>query len=152
MAAMGQVQESLMRQRVIEIAKTWLNTPFVDQNGVKAAGVDCAYFPCRVFAEAGLIEPFNPPYYSPQLMLHSDNDRTYVDTIEKCGGREITEDQAQIADLVLYYVDRAYAHGGIIVNWPDLIIHPIRNGGVILSHGTREGFFQRRKRRFFTVF
>ena len=141
-----------LRQLITDVAETWLNTPFVDGQGLKGAGVDCAYFPCRVYAEVGIIKPFNPPYYSPQLMLHSDNDHTYVETIKKWGGREIPESEVGRGDMVLYFVERTYAHGGIIIKWPDLIIHPIRNRGVIYSHGTNEGFFQRRKRRFFTVF
>jgi cell wall-associated NlpC family hydrolase len=144
--------EREIRDRIVEVAMTWLNTPFVDQQGVKGVGVDCAYFPIRVCAEVGLIENFNPDYYSPQLMLHSDNDRTYIETVEKCGGHQIEESAVKPGDLVLYFVSRTYAHGGIVISWPDVVIHPLKNRGVVLSHGTNEGFFQRRKRLFFSVF
>ena len=139
------------RDRIVEIAKTWLNTPFVDCQGLKGHGVDCAFFLARVYAEAKIIPAYDPPFYSPQLYLHHLGDQTYLAELLKFA-REISEEEVKPGDAVLYRVAKSFTHGGIVVQWPELIIHPIRQRGVIYSHGTEEGFLKRRQHRFFSIF
>jgi cell wall-associated NlpC family hydrolase len=42
------------RERVIEIAETWIGTPFEFGQRCKGAGVDCAHFIAAVYEEAGV--------------------------------------------------------------------------------------------------
>jgi cell wall-associated NlpC family hydrolase len=145
--------EQEARKRVVEIALTWVDTPFHDGDackGIKGVGVDCAYLPGRVGEEAGLFQNFELEPYSPQMMLHSSEER-YVTTILKYA-HEITEAEVQPGDVVIYKVGRSFSHGGIVIRWPDFILHPVRDRGVIGSHGTEEGFLRRRQRRFFSFF
>jgi cell wall-associated NlpC family hydrolase len=148
-----------LRRRVVEVAKTWLGTPFEDGCGVKGRGVDCAYLPIRVYAEAGLIDDFDPPHYSPQIMFHT-NTELYVDTLLTYS-REIEERDVAPGDVVLYRVGRrvgarqgfrSFNHGAIVVEWPHYTIHPIVGAGVVGLHGTAEGMLFRKARRYFSYF
>jgi len=143
-----------LRARIIDVARTWLNTPFIDCASLKGFGVDCAHFPAAVATEVGIFAGVEIPSYSPQIYLHKRPDGTWDDTYEKIilrYTREIREAEVKPGDIVLYQVAHSYTHGGIIESWPDKIIHPIRPHGVIYS-SANEGFVKYRKHRFFSIF
>jgi hypothetical protein len=143
-------KEQFLRARTIEIARTWLGTPFVDGQGLKHHGVDCAYFLARIHEEIGLVDHVDIPYYSPQIYLHKLGDDTYL-RILLGYAHEISESQVRTGDMVLYKVAKSFTHGGIIESWPDKIIHPIQPHGVIYS-SANEGFVKDREHRFFSIF
>ncbi len=138
------------RTAIAKAAYSWLNTPFLDCQRLKGIGVDCANLPVAVLKEAIGLE-VKLPVYSPQVYLHKLGDSTFLDTIMSCC-REIEEEIVAMGDFVLYRVAKSYTHGGIVISWPDQVIHPLRNRGVIISHGLNEGFLKNRPHRFFTVF
>jgi NlpC/P60 family putative phage cell wall peptidase len=119
------MSEAEEREHVIAVARTWLGTPFHDQQCLKGVGVDCAHLLQGVWVEAGLVEPFKIEPYSPQFMLHSGDER-FIGYVEKFA-HEIPEDEAQMGDIVLYKIGRSYAHGAIIVEWPARIIHAFKS-------------------------
>lgn len=149
--------EQEKRERIVEVAKTWIGTPFHDKAAVKHYGVDCAYFPRAVAEESGVLKDVSLPDYSPQIMLHvmsyapEDIREPYITTIKKYM-REIAEADVRPGDVVVYHVGRCFSHGAIVVEWPHYILHPIKDRGVIGSHGTEEGFLKGRSRRFFSLF
>jgi hypothetical protein len=129
-------------------------TPFCDGQGLKHCGVDCAHLPALIYEEAGVIGHVDIPYYSPQCYLHKKKNGTWDDTYIKIllqYAHEITEPEVKQGDFVLYKQAHSYTHGGIIISWPDKIIHPIKPHGVIYS-SANEGFLWRRAHRFFSVF
>lgn len=151
-----------LRERIVDEAKSWIGTKYHDHAGLKGIGVDCAYFPLRVYQAVGLIsKDFEPPPYSPQQWLNSPSqkdkfnlrfeDRTFLNIVLKFAKREIMEVEVKPGDFVIYKVAASWTHGGVIIDWPDYVLHPVIGRGVIGSHGTKEGFLQYRERRFFTV-
>ena len=151
-----------IRDRIVAEAMTWKDTPYVDHAGLKGCGVDCAFFPLRVCQAVGRMPlDFVVPAYSPQAWLNSPNqvdknrlkfeDTTFIDIVLRFAHREITEAEVLPGDFVIYKVAASWAHGGIIIRWPDFVLHPVAGRGVIGSHGTKEGFLARRPHRFFTV-
>jgi cell wall-associated NlpC family hydrolase len=151
-----------IREKIVQEALSWVGTGYHDHAGIKGVGVDCAFFPLRVFQAVGLIESnFEPPYYSPQQWLNSPSqkdkmklkfeDRTFLNIVLKFAKKEITEPEVLPGDFVIYKVAASWTHGGIIVRWPDYVLHPVIERGIIGSHGTLEGFLLARPRRFFTV-
>ena len=144
--------EQEKRDAVVREALTWCGTKFHDCVGIKGVGVDCAYFIVRVFNAAKILSYTvpDPPRYSPQMMLHSSQE-LYVPTLLN-HTREITEQEVKPGDVVVYKVGRSFSHGGIVVEWPNYLIHPIRGRGVIGSHAAEEGFLWRRARRYFSLF
>ncbi len=141
--------EAEERAAVVAEAHTWLNTPYRDCAMVKGAGVDCAYLLKAVFEKTGLESPIPVEPYSPQWYLHRNDELYLTKVLERA--REITEAEAQPADVVLYKFGRCFAHGAIIVGagFPE-IIHAFKQAGIVtLGDGTL-GHLNGRERRFFT--
>lgn len=143
-------------------ALSWLPTPYVDHSMLKHKGCDCAGFPCAVGQAVGLVpKEFVLPKYSPQQWMNAPSqtdrkkirivDTTYVDVVRRFAKREITEAEVLPGDIVLFLVCQSWTHGGIVINWPDTVIHPVVGLGLIQSHGTKEGFWRRRPRLFFSL-
>jgi cell wall-associated NlpC family hydrolase len=137
------------RERVIATAREWLRTPYHPNARLRGIGVDCAQFLIGVYHDAGLIPEVDTGSYSATIHLHQENTQ-YIETILRFA-REIEESEVQPGDVVLYKVAHAWAHAGVIVRWPDVIIHAVNRTGVIESHGTIEGFVLKRPHRFFTL-
>lgn len=150
-----------MTNAIVQEAVTWSGTPYVNHAGIKGAGADCAFFPCRVYQAVGLIpEDFEPPKYSPQAWLNSPRqvdkfhlrvvDTTFLDVVEKFF-TEITEAEVQPGDLIIYKVVNSWTHGAIVVDYPENVLHAVVGRGVISSHATKEGFLQAKARRYFRI-
>ncbi len=112
------------RQRVLQVARGWLGTPFHDNGEVKGVGVDCARLLAQVYWEAGLIDRQVIEPYSPQWMLHRDEPRfeAYVQRFAH------QVEKPDIGDIVLYRIGRSFAHGAIVSSpWPGAIIHAFKS-------------------------
>lgn len=151
-----------VREQIVKEALEWERTPYHDHAGIKHVGVDCAFFPLRVYQAVGRVpKDFVVPDYSPQQWLNSPSqkdkyslrveDTTFLDIVLQFARREITEAEILPGDFVIYKVAASWTHGGIVIRWPDYMLHPIKELGVVGSHGTKEGFLTNRQRRFFSV-
>lgn len=140
------------RAKVVEIAKTWLLTPYHSGARIRGAGVDCAMLPAEVYREAGLIPLVEPGHYPPDWHLHQDEER-YLATVL---AHARPTDTPRPGDFVLFKVGRSFAHGAIIVDWP-LVIEARLGVGVQLCDMSADTFFAGdyktppRERRFFTL-
>ena len=137
------------RERVCEIARSWLGTPYHHVGRIKAVGVDCAMFPLEVYREAGLIGDISVPYYPQDWMLHR-SEEIYLRIVQQ-HARETEPAAVAAGDFVLYHFARCWSHGAIVLDWP-LIIHAVVQHGVILSDGEKDGMLVGRRRRFFSIF
>lgn len=121
-------QERLERQRVVDIARTWLGTPYHPHGHRRGAGIDCAWLLIEVYSEAGLIEWFDPGYYPPDWHLHR-SDPKYMGWLSRfaspCDGSPLP------GDVVMYRFGRAAAHGGIVTAWPEMIHAYVGQGCVL---------------------
>lgn len=113
------------RIAVVTAARTWLNTPYVSNGCIKGrrGGVDCAMILIAVYAEAEIIEFFDPRPYPTDWHLHQNEER-YMQTVTKYA-REVPSPrngrEPKMGDLVLFKIARTYAHGGIVTTWPTII-------------------------------
>jgi hypothetical protein len=138
------------RASVVRVAREFVGTPYHHMGRVKGAGVDCATLLAEVYYEAGLLKaPMEIDYYPMDWHLHRDDERYLAIVQRYC--QEITEEEAQPGDVVVYHFGRAWSHGGIIIQWP-MIIHALVNQNVQLAHGELEGPLVGRKRRYFSPF
>ena len=134
------------RQAVVAEALSWVGTPYHHAARVKGAGVDCAMLPAAVYRAAGLIPDLAVGPYPPDWHLHRDAER-YLDIV--------TDHAAEVpaptgpGDLVLYRWGRCFAHGAIVIAWPE-IVHAVIHVGVIRDRGDA-GRLAGRPRRFFTL-
>lgn len=115
------------RDKIIGEALSWLNTPYHHEADVKGAGVDCAMLLVRVYHAAGLIPAFDPRPYPADWMLHRDEER-YLGWVKQYAD-QVTAPQP--GDVVLYKVGRCFAHGAIVLAWPD-IIHAFHEEGAVV--------------------
>jgi cell wall-associated NlpC family hydrolase len=113
--------EAAARDKVDQIARTWIGTPYHDHGEVKGAGVDCATLLKCVYVEAGLIDDFQIGGYSPQFFLHHAEER-YLGWVARFAA-EIPLERVRHGDVVLYRIGKCFAHGAIVVlpGWPAII-------------------------------
>ena len=111
-------QEAEGRARIVEAARSWIGTPYVHHAMIKGAGVDCATMLVACFTEAGIVKDVVLPPYSPQWHLHREEER-YTDFIRQFL-REMPG-PALPGDVVVWKFHKAFAHGGIVVDWPTVI-------------------------------
>ncbi|HEU5231963.1 MAG TPA: NlpC/P60 family protein [Terriglobales bacterium] len=137
------------RDRVREIARSWLGTPYHHMGRIKGVGVDCAMFPLEVYREAGLIGDIEIPFYPPDWHLHR-SEEIYLKIVQQRALELRGHAPPEPGDFVLYQFGRTWSHGAIVVDWP-VIIHAVVQHGVILSEGENDGMLVGRKRRLFRV-
>ncbi len=107
------------RQKVVEIAKTWIGTPYLSNAMVRGprGGVDCAMILVGVYREAGWIpQDFDPRPYPPHWHLHKQEEK-YLSFV-RLFASEIQEKDLLPADVVLFQVSRLFAHAVIVIDWP----------------------------------
>lgn len=140
--------EEQQRTRVLDIARSWLKTPFHDCACVKGAGVDCAMLVAAVFEEAGLIEKVPIEHYSPQWFLHRDEEKYLSYIVPRAV--EIKQQNLKPADLVIFKIGRCFAHGAIITEdgWP-YIIHAYKPDRMVTVGYADQGDLAKREKRFF---
>lgn len=120
------------REEVVAEARSWIRTPYHLAADVKGAGVDCAMLVLRVYADLGMIEPFDPRPYSSDWMLHR-SEEIYLKLVQD-RAREIAREDALPGDVVLFKVARCYAHGGIITSVKPLrMVHAYKNARMVIE-------------------
>ena len=131
-------QELTARHKVVEVARSFIGTPFHDCGEVKGrqGGADCATLLKMVFVEAGAVDDFKIEPYSPQFFLHQDEER-YLGIVGRFA-REVAPEEATFGDVVLYKIGRCFAHGAIIITpgWPHIIHAHYLARGVLRGNGT----------------
>ena len=131
-------KENQERQRIVDIAKTYLRTPYHHQGRVRGAGVDCGMLILNVFEEAGLVPHLelgvDIPNYPPDWAFHRDEPR-YLSWVEKYAVK--VDRPALPGDIVLHQYGRGISHGVIVVDWP-LIIHSYRGLGVVYADAEKD--------------
>ena len=110
--------EQEQRARVVDVAMTWLGTPYHHAGRVKGAGVDCLTLLAEVFREAGVVEPVEVPFYPMDWMHHRDAER-YLEGLMQYA--KPIDGPPQTGDIVLWKVGRCFSHGAIVTNWPQII-------------------------------
>ena len=100
----------------------------------KGAGVDCGMLLLEVYHRAGVIPYYEPEPYPHDWHLHRERER-FLEIVEMfCSPVDVP----QPADVVVFKYYRAYAHGGIIVRWPQRIIHSfLENSIVVISDASK---------------
>lgn len=137
------------RASVVREALTWECTPYHHRARVKGVGVDCAQFPAAVYEAVGLI-PHVAPDYSPQWMLHRDEEQ-FLGWVTLYA-REIDRAQAGPGDFAIWKYGRCFSHGAIIIDLPEVIHAVIVGGGVTRGNADRDEDLRSRPVRFFTLF
>ena len=111
-------KEQEERQKVVDIAKSYIGTPYHHMGRQKGAGVDCGMLLLNVFEEAGLIEHVEVGNYPPDWMCHR-SEQKYLGWVEKYCHK--VEREPLPGDIILHQWGRCISHGGIVVDYPQII-------------------------------
>jgi NlpC/P60 family putative phage cell wall peptidase len=129
------------REKSVEVARTWIGTPYHHKAKVKGAGTDCGMILIAIFAEAGVIKDYEPEDYPADWMMHRSEER-YLATVEKFAKK--VEREPLPGDLVLFKFGRCISHGAIVTEWPN-IIHAYKQAGCVVEENitTNQSLFDR---------
>ncbi|NTV02421.1 MAG: hypothetical protein HGB04_06500 [Chlorobiaceae bacterium] len=128
-----------MIDRIINVAKSWLNTPYHHEGNVKGAGVDCAMLLVEVYAEAGAMGWIEPRPYSKQWMLHRSQEQYLAWVIQYAD--EVPDHRP--GDLVLMRYGRTLSHSAIVIDGTRVIHAYARENCVTWGDLTQEPFMGR---------
>lgn len=134
-----------MRRRVVEIARTWLNTPYHPEARVKGSGCDCATLLAEVYAESGVVPRFDIEHYSHDWHLHR-SEELYLSDVERFAGRVETPEPG---DIAIWKMGRTFSHGAIVLAWPS-IIHAVMGRGVLYGDASNDADLIGRELRFYS--
>lgn len=137
------------RARVVAEALSWENTKYHHRARVKGVGVDCAQFPAAVYEAVGLI-PHLDPDYSPQWMMHRDEEQ-FLGWVSRFA-REIEREEVGPGDFAIWRFGRCYSHGAVVLDPPEVIHAVILGGGVVRGNMDRDSDLASRPVKFFTLF
>ena len=114
---------------VLDIARTWIGTPYVHQASLKGVGCDCLGLIRGVYRELFGHEPESPPAYSPDWA-----EETGRETMYEAARRHLPEiplAQARPGDVVLFRMKaRAPAKHAAILSEDGRIIHAYQGHAV----------------------
>src|SRR5581483_8301887 len=147
---MKELSESEFRAAIVEEAKRWLRTPYKNTGCIRGVGTNCAMLVWGVASCAGVLAPDAPAprWYTPQLHVHSKDERL-IEYVKSYGAREV--DEPKPGDIVVYLSGQSHGHAGIVIQWPDLIVHTLPNIGCCYAHGIKEGRLAGMTRRYFSL-
>ena len=135
------------RAAVLDVARSWIRTPWHHRASVKGAGVDCGQLLRAVFVEAGLVDDFVIDPYPQDFALHR-NDERFLAWVERfCD----PVDRPEPADIAVFRFGRCFSHGAIVVDWPLLIHAYMPERGVTLGDASQGGL-ARKPVRFYSRF
>jgi cell wall-associated NlpC family hydrolase len=121
-----------IQDKLITIAESWMNTPYIQGARQKNRGIDCGNLILAIFQEAGLVNPLvKLPY------LYKDWHRGKVENIDKNFFRNIllkfadiiSFDEHDRGDVISFFYNNIESHVAVIVE-DDCIIHAVSNHGV----------------------
>lgn len=139
------------RQSVIDEAMTWVRakTPYHNHARVKGSGADCLGLIIEVFERTGLVPHIDPGYYSPEWHLHHSEELYWQGILQYA--KEFTgQRQPKMGDVVLVKFGRAFSHGAIVKDWPE-VIHAWFNRSVETCDLEKDSQFWKREMKFFTL-
>lgn len=120
------------RSQIIAAGRRWLGTPYHHEARVFGAGVDCAQLLYAVYVEdCGIVPPFDIERYPSDWMMHRGEER-FLAYLQAHADRV---DVPLPGDVAMYQWGRCYAHGAIVLEWPQIIHADIRAGRVVVSDG-----------------
>lgn len=111
-------KEWMERQRVVEIARQWIGTPYRHGARIKGVAADCTFF-AKVYEEAGLVPEVPIEVYSSMAHLHRASGQ-YLIHIRRYA-HEVPKERVRSGDIAMFHIARDFSHGGVINahDWPE---------------------------------
>ncbi len=121
------------RNRILAIARDWIDTPYQHQASLKGAGCDCLGLIRGIWREIYGTEPLSVPAYTPDW-AEQKGDETLLHAAQECL-TPISREAAQAGDVMLFRMspDAPCKHIAIM-SAPDRIIHAYWGRAVVESY------------------
>ncbi len=124
---------SVNRDKIVQVAKTWIGTPYHHQSSVKQVGTDCLGLIRGVYREIYGGEPENPPPYSKDWA-----EATGEETMIEAARRhliEIETDSLLAGDVVIFRFRRKFvAKHAAILTGSKTMVHAVEGARVSEVH------------------
>lgn len=119
--------------RVVQLAETWIGTPYRHQGAAKGIGCDCIGLIRGIWRELYGREPETVPAYAPDWAERSGEDRL-VEAASRLFGNPLPLSDARPGDILLFRwrPDCAAKHAGIFAD-PQHFIHAYEQSAVTRS-------------------
>ena len=130
-------KEAAQRALVVAAARQWLRTPWRHKANVLGEGVDCANHLLETGVGSGMVERFDPSFYTHDWHWHRNEER-FLETVRKYAP-EVGEGQASLKErgrdftvlpgnILLWKNGRTFSHGAVVSEWPMVVhaSHPAR--------------------------
>lgn len=144
-------REAAERAAVVAEALTWIGTPYHSAADVKGAGVDCVFLVLRAFIDTGIIPPFDPRPFPEQWHVHQAEERYLKGISERAHEVPGPPERTPLpADVILFKFGKCFAHGAIVVEWPN-IIHIRRPLTVTVQDCVGVAILNRLEKKYFSV-
>jgi cell wall-associated NlpC family hydrolase len=112
-------EELILRQQIVDEAKTWLGTKWHHEARIKGAGVDCGLYLLETYKNVGLVEDIKVDHYPKDFMFHR-NEEFFIELIQLFS-HEILEPPYLPGDVIIFRFGRIFSHAAIILDWPNII-------------------------------
>ena len=112
---------------------------FIQSDLLRGIGANCATLMYGIARDAGVLPPGAPmpKWYSPQLHVHSREERL-VESVKLCGGVLIPDAIVKPGDVVAYLTGKSHGHLAMVIEWDRCIVQTHKATGAQYGHG-REG-------------
>lgn len=131
------------RQTIVDAALSWLRTPYMHRQRLRGVGVDCGMLLIGVYAQAGVIDAFEPEPYPPDWHLHRSEER-FIRVVERFADRVPDDAELFPGDLIVLKYGRCHAHGGIMID-SDRFVHALRTFGQVIVSALSDMEFKSRE-------
>jgi NlpC/P60 family putative phage cell wall peptidase len=132
---------------VLAEARSWLGTPYHHQASIKGVGVDCAMLLIAVFHACGLVPDIDPRPYSPEWMLHRDEEQ-FLGWLQQYG---VETDDPQPGDVLVWRFGRTFSHGAILVDVDGTIVHAYQQARCVTLSSRHDSDLSARKMKSYRV-
>jgi len=136
------------RAAVLEEAKRWEGTPYHHRAALIGCGADCALWALEVYRKVLPLPALEIPAYAFQWWVNQPEE-IFLECVLKLGAVEVQEPQP--GDFALYRTKpgRPFAHGAIVLAWPE-VLHAVIRHGVIRDRADRCALLDRAEHKFFS--
>lgn len=137
------------REKVVDVAASWVGTPYRSGQGIKGAGVDCGYFLIRVYQEAGFIgedeaHGIELPQYKGQLARTRAGEQFYRGIVAAFAveqNRDPLPGDIVLFDVLFNRGTVRSTHGAICGEWPVVFHASLGDRKVIMQDVSKVGHY-----------
>lgn len=126
------------KEKIINEALSWLNTPYHSEAKIKGVGVDCGQFLLGVYENVGYLKPGEciPEHYPHDRHLHRSEEKYMEYILKFC---DPVDGEPQPGDIAMFRYGKSSSHSAIVIDWP-WVIHSYVRLGVIKSNANESLF------------